>query len=206
MTFGLLKKLFKPKQNFPNSKHIIEYAFTCGGVDYYQFQDIFNLPYQRGLQALVYYREISLNIGRDDLIAHIDAVRKALSVDAKTKTIDINKAYILNEQLSVRVNLPTDTELLYKLASVVYFDGNEKPETYEFSYGAKKIEHWKKHSDTQDFFLQKPIQELLPFLKEYAGNINSYQAILENVKSQHSASMSATSSPKLKKVSNGKSK
>ncbi|MEX6689213.1 hypothetical protein QTN47_17015 [Danxiaibacter flavus] len=206
MAFGLLKKLFKPKQNFPNSKHIIEYAFTCGGIDYYQFQDIFNLPYHRGLQALVYYREVSLNISAEDLIKHTEAVRESLSVNAKAGTIDIHKAFLLNEQLAVRAKLPPDTDLLYKLASVVYFDKNEKPETYEFNYGAKKIEHWKKHSDVKDFFLQTPIQELLPFLKEYGENINSYQAILEQAKTEHSANMSGNLLLKRKKVSNGKLK
>lgn len=178
MVFG---KIFKKKNNFPQSKHVIEYAFTCGGIDYYQYEDVFNLPYQRALQALVYYREVSLNCTRDFLMAHVEAVRNCLTPTEGKKVIDVNSVYVLNEQLSQRLQLPTDTELLYKLSSVVYFDMNENPTTYEFKYGAKKIEHWKKHMDVKSFFLQKPLRELIPFLSEYGESIDQYQVMLEKV-------------------------
>lgn len=181
MVFG---KLFKRTQ-FPDSKHIIKYAFTCGGIEYFQFEDVFNLPYKRALQSLVYYREISLNADVPFLKAHVQAIKNCLTPKAKGGLIDLQSVFTLNEQLSQRLQLPPDTEILYKLASVVYFDKNEKPETYEFDYGAKKIEHWKKNRSVKDFFLQQPILELLPFLRESGENLQTFQEISQKIKTKH---------------------
>ncbi len=177
-------KLFN-RNHFPQEKHIIKYAFTCGGVDYFQFEDVYNLPYKRALQSLVYYREISLNADVNFLKDHVQAVKNCLTPKAKGGTIDLQSVFILNEQLSQRLQLPPDTEILYKLASVVYFDKNEKPETYEFDYGAKKIEHWKKHKSLKDFFLQQPILELLPFLRESGENLQTFQQLNQKIKTKH---------------------
>jgi hypothetical protein len=181
MVFG---KLFR-RNSFPDSKHIIKYAFTCGGIDYYQFEDVFNLPYKRALQSLIYYREVSINADVQFLKQHVQAVKNCLTPKSKGGIIDLQSVFTLNEQLSQRLQLPPDTEILYKLASVVYFDKNEKPETYEFDYGAKKIEHWKKHSLVKDFFLQQPILELLPFLRESGENLQTFQQINQKIKSKH---------------------
>lgn len=176
---------WKSKNKFPESKHIIEPAFTVGGIQYYCFKDIFNLPYKRALQALVYYREVSLNIDREYIEMHIQAVRNALTPTANKKIIDVNAAYAMNEQLAQRLKLPPDVDMLYKLAAIVYFDANEKPENYEFDYGAKKIEFWKKHKSVEDFFLQTPLQELIPFLKEAGKNLNTYQEMIKETKKKH---------------------
>lgn len=193
-----LKTLFRkhPKNLFPESKHITKYAFTSGGVDYYQYDDLFNLPYDRGLKALVYFQEVRLNCDRAFLEAHVAAIRNALTITAKHPSLDFNTIHVLNEQLGQRLSLPPDTELLYKLASVVFFDKNEKPETYEFAYGAKKIALWKKNTSVLDFFLQKPIQELLPFLKDVGENLQTYHTMMQEVNQYHLATLSANLSDK----------
>ena len=58
----LLKKPFNWKTKFPNVNHIIEQAFEVGGVKYYQFADVFSLPYERGLFALMIYEETRMAI------------------------------------------------------------------------------------------------------------------------------------------------
>jgi len=173
----LFKKLFKKykdtKSVFPNQEHIIEWAFNVGGTDYYCFGDVFSLPYERGLMAVAIYNELDMRIGRPYLEKHTEAMDKILS----EQTIDVFKIKILNEQIKQRMSLVTDVDLLYKIASVVFFDKNENPALYEANYCEKKIQHWKSSRGVADFFLQKPLMELIPFLDNVDVNLDSYSVL-----------------------------
>lgn len=186
---GLLSKLFRRnvKSIFPNQKHMIEYAFTVKGVKYYQFNDVFQIPYERGLMALAVYEEVRMRCTREYLEKHVEACRELLH-DSK---IDIYKLNLINEQLGDRLNLAFDAEHLYKLASVVFFDEKENPALYEADYCAKKIEHWKKHKDLTAFFLQKPLMELIPFLKDADFDLQTYSEVVEKTNETHSAILRA---------------
>jgi cell shape-determining protein MreC len=73
---------------------------------------------------------------------------------AKTpfKSTDLFELMKLNNQLSERLEFIYDTDLVYKLASVVYFDEKENPEDYDWTYNQKKIDKWKKDKSINDFF------------------------------------------------------
>jgi len=174
-----------PKKVFPNQKHVIEFAFTVAGVDYYQFNDVFNLPYERGLTALTFYEELRMRCSREYLERHISAVREVL----RAKKIDIFKIYQLNEQMNERLNLSIDVELLYKVASVVFFDRKENPILYDMDYCKKKIDFWKKHKGVSDFFLQKPLKELIPFLNSVDFDLEKYSQMNKNLNEIHSENL-----------------
>ncbi len=197
-----LKNLFKSTRNvFPNQKHIIEFAFKIGGVKYYQFDDVFNLPYERGLMALAVYEEARMRCTREYLEKHVDACRTLLH----ESKIDIFKINALNEQLGDRLNLSMDTDLLYKLASVVFFDKKENPAIYESDYCNKKIAFWKKHKDVTSFFLQKPLRELIPFLKDADFDLQSYSEVVQAVNKTHLRVLEACAYKNISKGSkNGK--
>lgn len=199
----ILKKLFKrsPKNIFPEQKHVIEHAFTVAGKDYYKFKDHLNIPYERALSCLVYYREVDMNIDHDFLKQHLEAIDKIL----KATTIDVFKIKALNDQLLTRLQLPKDPELMFKLASVVFFDASESPEVYDWQYGKDKIEFWKKHASLTDFFLQMPLQELIPYLRYAGENLSTYSLMVQNVNKVHSDNLSAMSSAKQKMKSKDKS-
>jgi hypothetical protein len=188
---SLLNKIFKRKKDiksiFPNQKHIIEFAFEVSGVKYYQFSDVFQIPYERGLMALAVYEEVRMRCTREYLKKHVEACRSLLH-DMK---IDIYKLNLINEQLNDRLNLAFDAEHLYKLASVVFFDEKENPALYEADYCAKKIDFWKKHKDLTVFFLQKPLLELIPFLKDVDIDLQAYSEIVEKTNKIHSAVLQA---------------
>jgi hypothetical protein len=175
-----------PKKLFPNQKHLIDYAFTAGGVDYYQFNDTFSLPYERGLMALAVYEESRMRCSREYLERHVKTVRETL----KSNKIDIFKINQLNEQMSERLNLVIDVDLLYKLASIVFFDKKENPAIYEPDYCKEKIEFWKRHKGVADFFLQKPITELIPFLKSAGIDLNEYSRLNTELNRLHSERLS----------------
>lgn len=183
---NLIEKLKLRFASLPETKYRIKKAFVCGGIEYYQFDDVFNLPYQRGLTAITFFREMQMNCDRDLLMAFCDAKanigQKILdSMSVKNGQLNLNKTIaLLNQSAQLDINLKervamiTDADLIYKLASVVFFDKSESPTHYEHGYNQQKIEHWKKNASMYDFFLQMPVQELVPFLKQSAGDTQAY--------------------------------
>lgn len=170
-----------PKQVFPESKYIIEHAFTIGGVDYYRHNDVFSLPYERGMMALSIYEECRMGISHEYLELHTKAIENIL----KATKINVYHINTLNEQLKERMGFSADADLLYKLASVVFFDKNENPNMYEADYCQKKIDHWKKYKDVVDFFLQMPVRELIPYLNSSGDDLRkSFRAVTE-ISRQH---------------------
>ena len=173
-----------PKDYFKDAKHIITYAFTIGERHYFRFDDPLNTPYDRALKTLVYYKELDMNCDREFIKAHTEAFDNAL----KQPSINIDtlvELKQLNDQLKARLELPKEPELMYKLASVVFFDQSENPYVYEFKYGVNKIKAWKKETTLEDFFLQKPLVELIPYLQFAGENLKQFSEMTEKINQQH---------------------
>lgn len=179
---GLFNKFKRnAKKHFPNSEHIIEFAFSSGGVDYYRFADAFSLPYERGLMAVSVYNELDMRCSREYLKEHTETVSDIL----RQKEIDIFKLNELNEQMKQRLSLVTDVDLMYKLASVAFFDKTENPERYEQSHAEQKIERWKKDNSVSAFFLQRPLRELIPFLENVNVDLDTFTQLNEKINELH---------------------
>jgi hypothetical protein len=189
-----IKKNITGKKTFPNSKHIINYAFSLGSKNYFRFDDHLNIPYERALSCLVYYKEIEMNCDLSYLQAHVQAINNLL-LKNPINIFDIKK---LNDQLDQRLRLPKDPELMYKLASVVFFDQDENPQVYEWAYCAKKIEFWKKNASLTDFFLQKALQELIPYLQFAGKNLETFSQMIEEKSRQHWDNLHGNLSPEQK--------
>jgi len=179
-----IKAGINPKAVFPDVKHIITYAFSIGDRDYYRFDDPLNIPYDRALKTLVYYKELDMNCDREFLTAHTAAFDKVLS-GTKITISDLLKLKLMNEQLKQRLELPKETDLMYKLAAVVFFDQRENPTTYEFKYGENKIRFWKKNLGLKDFFLHKPLVELIPYLRFAEENLVQFSQMTQRATKQH---------------------
>lgn len=173
---GLIKELVelwrasKDKRRKQEQKYRIEYAFTSGGTKYYRYADIANLPYERGLSAMCVYDEITMRCSREYLMKHVEAMQQLL----KSKEIDIFRINALNEVLAQRLRMTTDVDLMYKLASICFFDKTENPLVYEPEYAEKKIAKWRKDKGVHDFFMQTPLLELMPFLKTVGVDLDAY--------------------------------
>lgn len=166
------------KRRKQKEKYRIEYAFTCGGTKYYRFADISNLPYERGLMAMNVYNEFDMRCDRKFLLLYVDAIDKILH----QQKIDIYKIKQLNEILKQRLELMTDTGLLYKLASVVFFDKTENPAVYEPAYAEQKIAKWRKDKEVTAFFSQRPLLELIPSLQSVGADLDTYTELQEELK------------------------
>ena len=123
---------------------------------------------------------------------HVESVNKVL----KSQKIDVYKLHNLNAIMEERLKWFVDVDILYKLASIVFFEKGEDPRTYDFKYNAEKIEFWKQHKSVTDFFLQTPLLELMPFLKELEMNLETYSAITRELNKRHSDLVSSILSAK----------
>lgn len=195
---GLIKELVEvwriqmDKKREQKEKYRIEYAFTCGGTKYYRFADIANLPYERGLMATDVYNELEMRCDRDFLIKFVEAMENLLH----QQRIDIFTINKLNEILKHRLQMTTHVDLLYKLASVVYFDKTENPYVYEPAYAEKKIAKWRKDKGVQDFFMQKPLLELIPSLENVNTDLDTYSAMQKEIELFQSECLRIASSQK----------
>lgn len=194
------------KTYWPDSKYMISYGFTIRSADqkgeivdrhYFRFDDPLNNPYERALQALVYYREYDMNMNRDLLISHTQAVDNVLAKD-NFGVKDLIDFQTLNTFMKERLKLPKQTDLMYKVAAVIFFDQFESPLVYEFKYGEKKIMEWKKNVSMKGFFLQQPLMILMPYLRHAGENLDMFSQMTDKVTQRHLDSLYSMLSPQQK--------
>lgn len=167
-----------PKK-FDTKKHI-EVAFVFEGVTYYHIPDMTHMSPMRYAVALTYMKESSMRCDR----THLEGFIKATYDNINTSTGSINLVNIVTllKDLKERLEFAYVPDLVYKEASVVYFDETESPEDYDWEYNRKKIEKWK--AAGADFFLQTLAKDLV--LSDVISQENSatYMMTLEMMDKQ----------------------
>lgn len=131
------------------SEHPTDYLFTLDGLRHYRYKDISKTNCQRMFAANDYYNELSMRCSREYLLEHA----KAMDVILSDKSIDIQKISQLNLQLKERLDMIHESDMIYKIASVIIFDTNENPYDYDFKYGQEKIKRFKKKAQSDPMFL-----------------------------------------------------
>lgn len=179
------KTRVKQENPFPGTKHIIKPAFEVGGVQYFEFDSLANLPWKRGLKFISVYNELDMKCDRFYLTKHVEAVENVLTKGGKVGFNELVKISEYNNQLKERLKMIYDEDLVYKVASVVFFDANENPDNWEWEYAMKKIEHWKQHQGVNDFFLHEPMQRLIPFLNVPGMSFDNYSLIAKALDKKH---------------------
>ena len=193
---GLIKELKEvwreqiERRRKQEEKYRIEYAFTSGGTKYYRYADIHNLPYDRGLTAMQVYNEVEMRCSLEFLKLYTKTVEDILMA----KDINIYNLKAANDILKQRLQLSVDVELLYRLASVCFFDKTENPRVYDQQYAEKKIAKWRKDAKVADFFSQIPMRELMPFLARVNFDLDTYTPINEQLNQSHSETLRFLSS------------
>lgn len=193
--FARVKRFLKgAKANiFPQSKQVIEFAFECGGIKYYQHADFKNIPNKRALKAVTIYAEMDSGCDAYYLQKHTEAVDEIFS-GSKIGLEEINKIKRFNEHMKERLKLPPTEIMILKLASIRFFDESENPNDYDWKYQEKKIAHWQKYG-ADAFFLTKPLKTLVPFLELHGENLKSYSAVAEELDKKHLENLSTKKSP-----------
>lgn len=172
------------KDLFPGTQYPIIEAFELDGHKYYQFDNTTAVPYERALKTLTYYKELRQGVDGEYLDKHTEA-QDAIFASGQATHEAMSKLHSLNENLKARRKFIIDTDLVYKLASVVYFDEHENPKVYDMAYNQKKIEFWKSKLSINDFFYSAPILNLIPFLKDSKLNLDQYSKVVALAKTEH---------------------
>jgi hypothetical protein len=133
------------------------------------------------MAASEFYNEFSMRCSREYLQAYCTAINNCLN---NGKQVELTKIAKLNTQLQERLDLIFDTELLYKLASVIYFDKKESPYEYDFKYNLEKIGEWKKKR-LATFFLLQPLSNIIPLTNLSEADLLDYMTIGEKVSRKH---------------------
>lgn len=148
-------------------EHEIALAFTHEGEDYYMFVNEQNMPAERAFSAMDIYEELDQRITRDYLEKMLEGIANALNKG------DLSTSFKLVHFAQQRVKHITNIDILYKLASVLYFTKEENCYKYDREFNEKKIAKWKK-SDIDAFFLKTPIKEFLPSFDGSTMNTKLY--------------------------------
>ena len=140
--------------------HVIEPAFVSNGVQYYRIKDYFNTFSSRGLTALQVYEEWNMRLQKEHLQMFVDRFDEIVNDPKQIKVSELWKIVsMLKERLDFVV--PT-TDLIYKFASVAFFDKNESPYSYDPEYAKEKIKRWKEAGDVNDFFIVMQLKDIVP--------------------------------------------
>ncbi len=182
LNFFRRKKPFKPF-TLPDTEYRVVPAFTLGGVNYYQFDNDYQVPSGRQMGAIAIYNEMQMKVDREYLTMHVNAMDRLL---AKQPTVlDLTNMARLNMHLKERLDLMVMPDFVYKLASVLFFDETESPYFYNPEYNEKKIALWKASDGTLDFFLQMPLEGLIPSLNGQPVDLRTYLPIADQVAKIH---------------------
>lgn len=179
-----LKTFFPLQTEYPT-----ESVFTIADVEYFRFTEMDNLPPRRALSVLSIYEEFKMHCSVDFLRQHTEKVKEILENPKSVKIIEIHK---LNSQLRERLDFIFEPDLVYKLASVLYFDQNESPYTYDWKYNEQKIKFWKETEGVEDFFSREPISKLIPSLKGSQFDFQMYTQVVKQISDLHWESISTT--------------
>ncbi len=182
--FGAIKKRLQSLN--PSSNVIVkdgftlEFAFECNKVKYYEFKDKNSMPFQRGLDALIFFEELQNGVTRDYILNHIEVMKKCTEVK-NGKSLDLKNMFIEIARFEERLKYIISPEIIYKVASVAFIDDKESVLRYDHEYNKHKIESWKKYGD--GFFLHEPLKKLIPFLNTYADSSLTYLRVVDKIES-----------------------
>lgn len=166
-----LKTLFtkqKEREWLTKPRHEIKLAFVHKGVEYFMFENEQNIVSERAFSAIDVYEELNQRITREYLDGYFAAVLAA------TNAGDLVKVANLTSNAMQRLAHITNVEILYKLASVLYFTKEENHYTYDREYNEKKIAKWKEDKDIDAFFLNSPMANFLPSFDGSTMNTQIY--------------------------------
>lgn len=195
-----LQRVIKPKPKFlENPISPIEEVFEIDGITHYQFVDPMATPGLRGLNAVMFYEELRMRTSYELQVKEMNFISAKcdellnVTLSGTTGKIDLVKAIEAIQEIKKtqvyrkeRMDFIVEPELAYKFASVVFFDENESPYSYDPIYNKKKIERWKKHESTLDFFLRQPIARLIGFMQPSELSFQDYMTVIDQILKKHS--------------------
>lgn len=187
-------RVLKFKSLLIDKKYKIEPAFELGGVQYYQFASVTDMPVSRGLSALWIYDEFKMKADERYLKLHVKAVNQILS--GEKGKINLNILRDINRNLEERMGLAAISEHIYKLASVHFFDATESIYEYDAKHAEEKMKLWRSQPETLGFFLTQPLKPYLPFSDMPLSDVLTFLKIADQIAETHLKGLPGRSSKK----------
>jgi len=179
----MFKKFLSLFERKPKLDHPVEKVFTIEGVNYYQFKDISKIPCMRAFVKADVFAELDMRCTRDYLIQHTKATHKLLN---NSKQINITQIAQLNQQLKERLEMIYEVDIIYKIASVVFFDKTENPYEYDDLYAKEKIERFKSYALSHDgFFFETLFKSLIPTKSLSDKDLQTYMSVGKMMTQKH---------------------
>lgn len=180
---AIIQKLFDdPKLTtlHPQTGKAIKYSFSINNNHYFEFNQLWDMPKLRLRWLMGFEQEMKeLKLGKDDALLFTGSIKKALNKGDRVKAGSLLLEY------EDRLNSFFDPEILYNLASGVYFELKEDVEGYDPEYNKEKIELFKK-KDKWEYFFMNLIEDsenlgrtLDGDLKEYSQKLKEQKEILQ---------------------------
>jgi hypothetical protein len=161
-----LKELSKGNFLVPVEKET-EFAFFASNGSNWKWLDEKDMPAGRAMHALDIYGKLE---EKANATYHKGAYQSILDLANKGQLVKV--AQIATSALE-RVNHIANADLLYELASVLYFDEHENPYDYNYEYAEKKIALWRKDG-LESFFSRTPLKDYLPSFGLSGTNFQTY--------------------------------
>lgn len=176
----LLKPVARPEFTIthPEYASMVEEAFVCGGKRFFRFKEEFRNSTGRYKYYYAALREVDLRMDLKKLVEYVDAFKEVLNGGKKNKGISMQSLWELVLNLETRTKLAFEPQGVKNLASIAYFDETEDLTTYDSKYGKEKIKLWEDHG-INDFFLTRPISELLNLSSSSIEDLQHYLTVVE---------------------------
>lgn len=138
------------------------------GYSYYRMVNEQRIPALRAMAAKDVWQELEHRIPRQVLEGYFQSI-----MDLTNKG-QLAQIAVLTEAMQERSSYITHVGLLYKLATVLYFDQTENPLDYDPVYAYEKMKRWQESRSVDAFFLETPMIEFLPFSDLSSIDLNAY--------------------------------
>lgn len=139
----------------PEYKKLTNKVFSIDGSDFYEFNNLLDMPHKRYNLCTRFATEFNMRISADELVELIEASMKQLDKGNVTRSIIIQNTILERTQMLISI------ECSWRLASCVYFFKDESLDDYDFDIGDMKIKMFKKVG-LESFFLKEPYNKFLP--------------------------------------------
>lgn len=173
----------------------IEKVFSINGKNYYKYQDISKVKNQRALTINDFFNELSMRATRDFLIDHT----KAMDTILTSNSIDIFKIKTLNSQLQERLEMIYETDIIYKIASVMFFTKDENVLDYDDLLGREKIALFKqqdKEDKKMGFFFGTLFKSIIGSPDISDSDLQIYMTVGKQITTEHLKTISTILSKK----------
>lgn len=116
------------------------------GEQYYEFENIADIPETRRMEYNSLREEAVMGITREMLIEIFEGI---IESNDKGKVSNVGSLAFMAKDMVANI---TSKEILYKMASLMYFTEDEDLSMYDLDYNNRKIELFKQIKDQSFFF------------------------------------------------------